>query len=342
MKDDLVLQIAERCQAIEKQAAELYARLVEASDNLKVQQFWLEMAETEERHLTFWNGVQTLAEGHRVPAIFDDPARVLNELELYLRRIGVMVEHWQESKSTRSSFTLAFQLEFAMAHRAFLMFYETLDPMVRAPNPVDDYDLHIARLAEMAAWYQDESPELELLGETLCNLWETNKLLVRLVTIDELTGLLNRHGFFIFGRQLAYLAKRNKGNVGILVLDIDDLDEINKRYGLDQGDQVVRGVAEVLKANLRRSDVVGRYGGKQFILMFPAIHPEAVQKLAEQLRSQIEMAKPAGVDVTVCIGAAHGKMLLNPEEELDTLIGNAVQALASSKHERGNRILFAD
>ncbi|MGB8646064.1 MAG: GGDEF domain-containing protein [Anaerolineae bacterium] len=342
MKDDPVLQIAELCMAIDKQAAQVYMGMAASSSNPKLLQFWRGMAEVEQRHLTFWNGVQSVAEGHPLPTIFDDPARTRKDLERLLTRVTEAIARWEKAQTVRASFLLAFQLELTMAHRAFPTFYYTLGPLVRAANPEDDYQLHIDALVQMAAWYQEEAPELDLLSETLNNLWETNKLLTRFSTIDSLTGLLSRYGFFLFARQLAYLSQRNKESVGLLIVEVDRLSEINQRYGLDQGDQVLRAIAEVLKTNLRRSDVVGRSGGEGFVLFFPEIQPEAVGRLAEQLRAQIEMAKPAGTPVTVSIGAAHAKMLLSPEEDLDLMIARATQSLAAARASGTNRVAVSE
>ncbi len=340
MNDDRVLEIADLCLAIEKKAAETYAKFAESSSGRDLQQFWLEMVDAEKSHITFWNGVEAVAKEHPLPHIFDDPEPIRNELEQLGLRISALSGRWEASKCMDDASALAFRLEFAMAHPAFAMFFHTLGLLAGPANPEYDYDLHINHFVHVMTHYWQVTPELQLLAETLQSQWQTNKVLTKLVTLDGLTGLLNRQGFYIFARQLAYLAHRNKENIAVLIIDVDGLKELSDLHGASKGDDVLKGVAEVVKSSLRRSDVVGRYRGEAFIILFPAIQPESLQQVAEQLRYQIEIAKPGNLSVTVSMGAAQGKIHFDPEAELDPLIAKADKCLDSAKASGRNRIVY--
>ncbi len=342
MNDDHVLDIADLCLAIDKKAFQTYHRFAEASDEAELRQMWLTMAEAERGHITFWESVKATAEEHPLPEIFEDPARVRNELEQRLFRIAAPSERWERTRTLGDAFLLACRLEFAMTHPAYAMFYHTLGQLAGAANPQYDYDLHLNHFVSMIDRYGKNTPELELLGEAIQNQWQTNRVLTQLVLLDGLTGLLNRHGFAIFAKQLAFLAQRTHEHVAVLMIDLDDLQEISDQYGPSKGDQVLKGMAEVLRGNLRRSDVVGRYGVAEFIVLLPGIQPNVLERLAEQLRYQIEIAKPGDISVTVSIGAAQGLIHFNPDTELDPLIAKAARCLASAKAGGRNRVVYSE
>ena len=124
------------------------------------------------------------------------------------------------------------------------------------------YETHLNRFIEALQSHCAMTPELELLGETLQRLWSDNRLLTQYATHDELTGLLNRRGFWFLARQLAYFSQRNQTNIAVLMLDIDDFRLVNEHYGHPVGDRVLKNIAATVQARLRRSDILGRYGGR--------------------------------------------------------------------------------
>jgi len=226
-----------------------------------------------------------------------------------------------------------------MLHPAFELLYHTLKPLNGESDPEGIYDLHINRFIRMFVHYSDVSPELELLGETLRSLWERNKTLTKLVMIDSLTGLLNRRGFLILAKQLSFLALRNNENMGLLMIDIDKFKKINDAYGHPKGDKVIQGVAKSLKTSVRKSDIVGRFGGEEFIVLFPAIKPDALYKIAETIRAAVEKAHPVGIPVTISIGVKQGLMGPNPEKELFSWIAKADRRLYQAKAKGRNCVV---
>ncbi len=342
MNDDHVLDIADLCLAIDKKAFLMYSRIADSSSDPELRTLWREMAEAEKGHITFWDSVKTTAAEHPLPDIFDDPAQVQNELEQLLFKIAEPSERWEVSRSLGDAFVLAFRLEFAMAHQAFAMFYQTLGQLAGAANPQYDYDLHLNQFIHMAARCGKELPALELLGEALQKEWRTNQAMTQFVLLDALTGLLNRRGFAIFAKQMSYLAQRTREHVAVLIVELDDWQGIIDRHGHPKGDQVLKGIADVLRGNLRRSDVVGRYSGTEFSILLPGIQANVLQRLAEQLLYQIGIAKPGNVQVTVSICAAQGQIRFTPDTELEPLIAKAARCLTSAKAGGKNRVVYSE
>jgi len=103
------------------------------------------------------------------------------------------------------------------------------------------------------------SLELELLGETVATLWYDNKKLATMTTHDTLMDILNRKGLFDAMNLLSHLAMRNEYYIGIMMIDINNFKKINDTYGHQKGDELLVVIADSIKANVRRSDIVGRY-----------------------------------------------------------------------------------
>ena len=84
---------------------------------------------------------------------------------------------------------------------------------------------------------------------------------------DELTGLLNRRGFFLLAEPALELAKRNEHRCVVAFLDVNGLKRVNDVHGHEMGDELIRDVAEVLRAVLRKADIIGRMGGDEFCIL---------------------------------------------------------------------------
>ena len=104
---------------------------------------------------------------------------------------------------------------------------------------------------------------------------------------DELTGLYNRRGFFALGEQAMRVARRRSSGLGVISVDVDDLEAINDRYGHAQGDEALRTVADVIRASIRESDVAGRVGGDEFVILADD-GPEITGDLVARLQRRVE------------------------------------------------------
>ena len=104
---------------------------------------------------------------------------------------------------------------------------------------------------------------------------------------DELTGLYNRRGFFALGEQAMRVARRRSSGLGVISVDVDDLEAVNDRYGHAQGDEALRTVADVIRASIRESDVAGRVGGDEFVILADD-GPEITGDLVARLQRRVE------------------------------------------------------
>jgi diguanylate cyclase (GGDEF)-like protein len=127
------------------------------------------------------------------------------------------------------------------------------------------------------------------------------------------------------------------------MLDIDHFKLVNDTHGHQVGDRVLRLVADVLRATIRSSDLAGRFGGEEFMVLAPETGRDAVGPMAERIRVAIEAASAGAGDalpkVTVSIGAATTELV--PAATFEELVHLADDALYRAKREGRNRTVVA-
>ncbi len=163
--------------------------------------------------------------------------------------------------------------------------------------------------------------------------------LQELATTDSLTGLSNRRHFFEVADQAFERARRYHGRLSALMLDVDHFKKVNDLYGHSVGDQVLQEVSRLCRQNMRRVDIIGRYGGEEIAFVMPETDTEEARMAAERLRQIIEgysFETQAGrLSVTVSIGVAG---LKEEDNALHFLLDRADQALYRAKQDGRNRV----
>ncbi|MEM1251381.1 MAG: ammonium transporter [Cyanobacteria bacterium P01_H01_bin.21] len=158
----------------------------------------------------------------------------------------------------------------------------------------------------------------------------------QLASIDSLTGVYNRRAFLEQVHKALSLATRQNWQVMILMIDIDHFKRINDEFGHAQGDVVIRSVAKTCSSLLREHDVMGRFGGEEFVVLLSNISLNKACAIAERLRQQVEqlwrMDMPHRMQVTVSIGIAE----MQPNEALETTLQQADKALYQAKAQGRN------
>ena len=170
-----------------------------------------------------------------------------------------------------------------------------------------------------------------------------NLTLERMANQDPLTGLLNRgHLLTRFQEELSR-ANRYGEPLSVILIDLDDFKEVNDTWGHQAGDEALRRTARVIRAQGRTSDVFGRYGGEEFLVVATGTPPPQAVRLADRIRSDLAAAEiPLGdtrLRVTASLGVA-GKDAADIRQEYE-LIREADQALYRAKKLGKNRVVLA-
>ncbi len=153
---------------------------------------------------------------------------------------------------------------------------------------------------------------------------------------DALTGVYSR-GTFIAELD-RHLATAEPGQLAFCFLDLDHFKRVNDEHGHAAGDAVLMGFADVLGANTRRADVIGRLGGEEFGVCMPQIRLPEARALAARLRASVAavpFATPVGAIAATC---SIGLTMARPGESTADLMARADLALYRSKREGRNRV----
>lgn len=164
---------------------------------------------------------------------------------------------------------------------------------------------------------------------------------------DTLTAINNRRFFDQRLKEEMNTARRNEAPLTCLLLDIDYFKRVNDRHGHQVGDQVLMEVAALIRAQMRGSDVLSRYGGEEFAALLAMTREDEALEVAERIRSSVAARRfdsPAGdaFSVTISIGVATYEPLLRNGREIRSgsdLVGCADEALYQCKAQGRNRVV---
>lgn len=165
-------------------------------------------------------------------------------------------------------------------------------------------------------------------------LERANQEIQSLSITDELTGLLNRRGFYQMAERALAVARRGGSECVIAFIDVDGLKAVNDRLGHDVGDRMITDVADVLLSTLRESDVVGRMGGDEFCVV--GLHPDpAGNNLHDRLQArlaELNAANDRPYKLAVSIGCLHTRHL--DRVTLDQLLVQADERMYQDKRSK--------
>jgi len=155
---------------------------------------------------------------------------------------------------------------------------------------------------------------------------------------DPLTGLPNRRYIesFLNSKMNEFFSLGIP--FGVAFMDIDKFKEFNDNYGHDVGDEVLKMVAKTFRGVVRSNDLIGRWGGEEFLAAFSGLDQESLCNVSEKLRALIERAslKKGGESLKVTISI--GSTLFNEEDTIETVINRADALLYKSKSEGRNKV----
>jgi diguanylate cyclase (GGDEF)-like protein len=210
-------------------------------------------------------------------------------------------------------------------------FYPELYPSFQAAHPINvvaqlviNVTLILIAVAVLVAWREEAEAQLREHAYT-----------------DNLTSLLNRHGWEQSAPPLLDHARRHGTPLAIMVLDLDHFKRINDTQGHEVGDQVLRLFGRVIQENCRSSDLAARVGGEEFALLLPQTDEGAALLFEQRLRSALQRACQRQPQLKVDYSA--GLALLQPTDTtLTTFLVRADSSLYQAKHLGRGRLQVAD
>lgn len=193
--------------------------------------------------------------------------------------------------------------------------------------------------ASIAIWYSDS-----LKSRSLAELEKAKAQLNYFATIDPLTNTFNRRYFLELSERKIKRTQTSNGHASFLLFDIDHFKKINDEHGHIIGDQVLQGIAQICLKNLRPDDILGRFGGEEFVVLLPETKLEDARNIAERLRlliAETPIETEIGtINTTISIGVAIKEKTTTMS--IEQLLSRADRAMYHAKQAGRNRVILWD
>lgn len=189
---------------------------------------------------------------------------------------------------------------------------------------------------------------VQQLEQSTADLHQEKNKLAKISITDELTGLYNRRYVNQELDRFTHLSRTLGKNISLMMLDLDRFKLVNDTYGHATGDVVLKEFAQILRQCSRGTDVVGRFGGEEFIIIVPFVSAKQVKEIAERIRQEVSNtvfdANNNKIKITVSIGAV---TLIPPMDEkvsevIERTIAMADECLYEAKKSGRNRVVQRD
>ncbi|MEA3513117.1 MAG: GGDEF domain-containing protein [Campylobacterota bacterium] len=156
-----------------------------------------------------------------------------------------------------------------------------------------------------------------------------------------MTKLYNRRYFTKTSEHILDLAKREKQNLSVIMIDIDKFKNINDTYGHSIGDEVIVELANILKTQDRKSDIVCRYGGEEFVILLPNTSLEGASVVANKIRELVEnsvvtLSDDNKLKFTISLGVS--QVDVENEINIELALKRADEALYEAKNSGRNKV----
>ena len=189
----------------------------------------------------------------------------------------------------------------------------------------------------IAIWYSDF-----LKSRSLTDLEETKAQLKYYATVDPLTNTFNRRHFLELSERKIKRTRTANGNASLLLFDIDHFKRINDDHGHMIGDEILHGIAQVCMEHLRTDDILGRFGGEEFVILLPETNLEDARIISERLRHLIANTpietEIGPINTTISIGVALVEK--SHPATIKQLLSRADRAMYLAKRAGRNRVVI--
>jgi len=164
---------------------------------------------------------------------------------------------------------------------------------------------------------------------------------LRIATMDPLTGAYNRRTFHEIAERELSRARRYGQPLSIIIVDIDHFRPLNEKHGHRAGDEILQRIADIVRAALRKEDMLVRYGGEEFLVMLNEVPGPGAVVVAGRIRKAIEAAslQAAGNAFSVTVSVGVSARLDEGPESMEDLLARAEEALALAKQRGRNRVV---
>ena len=180
------------------------------------------------------------------------------------------------------------------------------------------------------------------LSQTLDRVQFQHRQLLKKSTTDSLTHVLTRAQVLAELNQRIKFTREKKLDLSVIMVDIDFFKQVNDKYGHQTGDHVLKQVAKRFKSAVRSVDLVGRFGGEEFLIVLPNADQKVASRIAERVRTHVSTTPVKCDDVYLDISVSEGVAELIEDDNAKSLIARADKALYEAKNSGRNRVVCLD
>lgn len=213
-------------------------------------------------------------------------------------------------------------------------------PIIYVSSETDSHKQMIAMSAGVEAFLTKPVQPEELVSAVRLRA-ERLRLLRSLMTRDSMTGLYNHSTTTELINKTLAQAHREDSQHAMAMIDIDHFKDVNDTHGHLAGDQVIITLARLLKSRLRLSDIIGRYGGEEFVVLLKGISAEQASALIDSLREDFALVDFHAGEVRFRCTFSAGISRFPAQISTESLRLSADQALYRAKHQGRNRVEIA-
>lgn len=335
-------EILKLCLHLDLEVFNFYSKLEGASSEPALRSLWGKVAGVKKQRVLFWEKALPLAEQNLLPGVFEDSNDIKDKLDKLNLKIGELLANICDLSNKYEILSIAYKLELHMMNSPLAAMFNLVRTIKGANIADGEYESPMMAFITGLLVRGEKIPQsVEFLGETFLQLLHDNKRLAVESDMDVLTGIYNRRGFFNAVNPILHLTYRKKINVVMIIADIDDFKDINFTYGHLGGDEALKYVASVMSSSIRKSDIIGRYGGEEFIIYSDCSDLSSETILAERIRKNVEMKTEdaLGFRITVSLGVASGQVGQAVENDIMSLVKKADDNLFRAKFAGKNKVV---
>ncbi|HEX6909602.1 MAG TPA: diguanylate cyclase [Longimicrobium sp.] len=203
---------------------------------------------------------------------------------------------------------------------------------------VKDREISRLRNVELEREIAERREAEAALARAKAELEETNRELRAISIRDALTGAFNRRHLDERLAEAFALATRQGQPLSVLICDVDDFKRINDTYSHAVGDEVLRAVAGILRAHVRQSDIVARFGGEEFVVLFPCATLEQARAAGEKLCRLVAEHPWRTVHPSLVVTISAGVAAAGGQPNHEKLLSDADRKLYQAKRRGKNRV----
>lgn len=325
------------CMELDRMACEAYVTLSRTCEDPELAAAFESMACEERGYVDWWGELLLAWEAGLVPDIADEH-HLLGRLRQIHEELAAALPADCDGLSTDDALDLAARFEFYLLDPLFGELIDLMRPGSKE-KVFETYSHHVMQLIDLIERRYTRPGSAKFLAGVLRSAFQDQQRLAALAMRDQLTGLYNRRGLLgHLDHWLAWSARYGRP-VGIVLIDVDHFKRVNDAYGHPAGDEALVRIARALETTLRSSDMVGRFGGDEFVILAPETDGVELEALMARAISAVH-ASPLEIGdslVSLSVSAGGAWAAGGVPVTADTLVAQADRSLHQAKESGRNR-----